>query len=433
VTTAGHRLATLEIGRGIAALFVALYHMHGLCLKYFGSIPFGFAFVSGHAGVEFFFVLSGFIIYYVHHLDIGKAGALASFCTKRAIRLLPMYWIVITLMLVAFLLIPRFGAEKQLNGVKIALDYLLIPRDGALILPPAWTLQRELLFYCIFGLTILAPRLGFSLFLAWQGLVLVMNVLFLASGGATPALWFLFGVHNFGFLVGLSVAWLILNRAALNARLQTLLMVIALLGIPTMMFVEWNDTVGFANAFSSTSDRPALADDIPRSAIYSLLFGLAIYACATWERRRDRKIPQYLALFGASSYVIYLIHEPLGSLVMKVLTMDRIARHMTSNAAYLTIMVIVILASMTIHLVVETRITRYLRERLLHTPAKGGPVRRRSAPPNDPDAFTDVLGTRRSRQSGPAEIVSARQDAKPAEPDARPGPNAAPSPDQWAV
>jgi len=39
--------------------------------RYLGHILFGNAFGFGHAGVDFFFVLNGFIISYAHAADIG--------------------------------------------------------------------------------------------------------------------------------------------------------------------------------------------------------------------------------------------------------------------------------------------------------------------------------------------------------------------------
>src|SRR5689334_16306076 len=88
LSQAGNRIVTLEVGRGVAALLVALFHCTGMYQKYFGTTVFDYAFHGGHSGVEYFFVLSGFIIYYMHANDIGQPERFGNFAVKRAIRIL---------------------------------------------------------------------------------------------------------------------------------------------------------------------------------------------------------------------------------------------------------------------------------------------------------------------------------------------------------
>ena len=57
----GNRFVGLEIGRGIAALFITLFYATGFYEKYFGVSVFGNPFRGGHAGFEYFFVLAGFL------------------------------------------------------------------------------------------------------------------------------------------------------------------------------------------------------------------------------------------------------------------------------------------------------------------------------------------------------------------------------------
>jgi len=138
------RLFSLEVGRGVAALLVVLFHYEFYASEYLGSASLGKLFQGGHAGVEYFFTLSGFIIYYVHRRDIGQLGTLPQFFAKRFIRIVPMYWIVISLSCVVFAAHPVWGARKGLDLYNIVADYLLLPRTGQLILEPAWTLSAKL-------------------------------------------------------------------------------------------------------------------------------------------------------------------------------------------------------------------------------------------------------------------------------------------------
>jgi exopolysaccharide production protein ExoZ len=60
------KLPYLQIARAIAALIVVLHHITGAGTFYLNFNPVGGIFMVGWNGVDFFFVLSGFIIYYIH-------------------------------------------------------------------------------------------------------------------------------------------------------------------------------------------------------------------------------------------------------------------------------------------------------------------------------------------------------------------------------
>src|ERR1700678_4438315 len=82
------RLTTLEAGRGVAAVLVTLFHLGGICLEGCRSFPLlSVPFRAGHAGVEYFSALCGFIIYLSHPSDVGKPAKLLSFIKKRVIRI----------------------------------------------------------------------------------------------------------------------------------------------------------------------------------------------------------------------------------------------------------------------------------------------------------------------------------------------------------
>jgi peptidoglycan/LPS O-acetylase OafA/YrhL len=116
----------LHYGRGVAALLVCLFHSYGLIEKYFGGMAWGNLFQAGHSGVEFFFILSGFIILHAHRQDAGRPEKIQPFLLKRAIRILPLFWLVTLPLGLLFLAAPMLGADRELMPGKLLTDMSLI-------------------------------------------------------------------------------------------------------------------------------------------------------------------------------------------------------------------------------------------------------------------------------------------------------------------
>lgn len=85
--------SSLQLWRGLAALLVVLFHTSLIFTleKYWGADPMKGLFSFGAAGVEMFFVISGFIILHVHWGDIGVPGKLPGFLKKRFVRIICPY------------------------------------------------------------------------------------------------------------------------------------------------------------------------------------------------------------------------------------------------------------------------------------------------------------------------------------------------------
>jgi peptidoglycan/LPS O-acetylase OafA/YrhL len=71
----------VQVGRGLAALMVVAYHAALMLAdpRYMGAQVAGGLLRNFNAGVDFFFVLSGFIISWVHWDDIGKPARIPRF------------------------------------------------------------------------------------------------------------------------------------------------------------------------------------------------------------------------------------------------------------------------------------------------------------------------------------------------------------------
>lgn len=297
------RLEGIQICRGIAALLVVLFHVTQLSREKLGQTFLANLLTFGSAGVDFFFVLSGFIIFFVHQSDIGRRDRLRTFIFKRLLRIYPLYWLITLAILPIYFLVPSFGYGYERQFDVIFKSLWLIPQEHLPILIVGWSLSHELLFYGIFALAILLPP-SVSRWLL-SGWLFGTLAVFLGklSGGFTPEhyslLWFIFNPHNLEFLLGCLAAYLVLQK-----RFKPKSLFLLLLG--TSCFIAF----GLAQAERSFTIDPVLAYGIPSALI--------VVGTAALDRQRSRPLPRSLAVLGDASYSIYLTHYPCLSALLKL-------------------------------------------------------------------------------------------------------------------
>ncbi len=169
-TAATPKLLGIEAARGVAACMVVLYHAARHVKADMGFLPFGGITQFGHAGVDFFFVLSGFIIYFVHGADGGQSTRWAHYAERRFTRIYPLYWVVLAITLLMVWASPA----KSTPELGFFLQSLtLLPHSGDPIVGVSWTLQHEMLFYLTFAVFILSLRWGVAVFVIWFFWILV--------------------------------------------------------------------------------------------------------------------------------------------------------------------------------------------------------------------------------------------------------------------
>ena len=156
------KLRGLEAMRGLAALSVAIAHSDSSI----GSNP-ALHFARWHAyempgtpGVEFFFVLSGFVMALMHAGEIGRGGRVGVFLWRRICRIYPIYFIALAIMAWRFWGAPSITASNLLEWGSL----LPIRTDNLIVV--AWTLRQEVTFYLIFALCLL-PRVGWVVLAGW--------------------------------------------------------------------------------------------------------------------------------------------------------------------------------------------------------------------------------------------------------------------------
>jgi len=302
-----HRLAFADGIRGLAALWVVLFHAsEGQHLEHLkAALPaplVRFVFDWGDLGVPAFFVLSGFVMMVtVERLHFDGATA-ARFAVRRMIRLGPPYYAAIALALAMLgleaLLLGRpmvpFGSIELLTHATYTQAIFGVPHVNFAF----WTLCIEVQFYLVFasllwwadrqaGTVLGLDRRAAVLLGAWLvGLPWALGLITdpLYPGGFLP-FWFSFMAGVLAFL-----AW---QR---GGQLKPLFWVYVLM-------LLWASASGQQSSFACTA---------------ALVAGALVLAGATGQMRRWLK-GRTFAFLGACSYSLYLLHGPLSGAAFYVL------------------------------------------------------------------------------------------------------------------
>ncbi len=343
------KLVGVEAVRGIAALLVVLFHAGTLLSgpKDYGALPLGGAFVFGRAGVDVFFVLSGFIITFIHAGDIGHPARLASFARKRLLRIYPSYWIA-TLVLLAIMLVSPTPDRREHDPVFVLSSLLLLPAQAEPLLGPGWSLRHELLFYGMFGLGLLNRKAGAALLGLWFAAVAANIGVLAATGhplaGGIAGAWLLAPI-NLEFLAGIGVACL-LFAGPTPRPMTTLIAGILLFAI----------TASFELA-SAVTARDALALRLG----YAAAAFLTLLGVVAREQAGGLRVPAALVRLGDASYALYLLHVIVIMLCVYVLRHLRPWLPVPLDAAYVGVVAASIAAALAFTAWVERPLLSYLR------------------------------------------------------------------------
>lgn len=306
-------LVWIQVGRGVAALLVVLAHATLLSERRYGVEFLSGFFSPGNIGVDFFFVLSGFIIVYIHQRDIGRPARLRPYVAKRLTRIYPMYWLVTLAILPIYLLFPGFAKGYDPSLWYLVKSFTLWPQEALPLLSVGWTLSHEMYFYLVFGLVIVAPRwiwmplaaaiavlsswkLAMDWGATWDGDKFRTGLTFIDRYELTA---FLCSRHNLEFIAGCFVGWLA-PRMSLPAPGR-----LGLLGVIAFFLPMAGVALDSPLGSSILHDRSA------RTLYYALVSAVIVWAAASIADGEGRyRAPPFARLLGDASYTVYLAHYP---------------------------------------------------------------------------------------------------------------------------
>lgn len=272
------KIINLELLRAVAASLVVIYHtLGGLILKGIDIGPMKFFYPLGSAGVDIFFVISGFVIY----LSLARRhNKPVTFLKSRFRRIIPAYWIA-TFLTVAFTLLygffaANFGLENSLRPVSPLwlIESLFfasnVTGNGMPVVGQGWTLEYEMLFYLLVAI---------GLFFQKRLVVFIFPAVVLVSLAISNVL----SVMVVEFILGMGIA-LLFNKIKISS------------------FFAWSSLVlGIAlfamTSFTGPEFNPSRISWILGS--FLVVLGCVFLPQIQWS---------FALKLGAASYAVYLLH-----------------------------------------------------------------------------------------------------------------------------
>jgi peptidoglycan/LPS O-acetylase OafA/YrhL len=296
---------SIQFLRGFAALAVVIHHTGGYVKRYFEpTLLFEDKFSIGFAGVDLFFVISGFIIHFTSKNYLNNPSKLKEYVKKRFIRVYPIYWIITTILFVSSWLIVQvlnkniFSIGYPDTFLTYLKTYTLFPLHFA-INPVTWTLSYEIFFYLCFALLIISKRLWVI-----PALILIIsfyNVFINVSEIVEVKLNyfnFIFSGYNFEFMLGFLI-YQYYEKIKLSNIISVILLIISVT-IIALFGYEIGDY-----------------DSYKRVLTFGFPSGLILLALLNLEYNKAISFPKFTLTLGDASYALYLIHFPMMLLMNK--------------------------------------------------------------------------------------------------------------------
>jgi peptidoglycan/LPS O-acetylase OafA/YrhL len=297
------RLLALDGLRLVAALMVCLYHYTGrggtVSASWHANPAHVFpvlsrAAVYGNLGVQFFFVISGFVI-----CMSSWGRTLGDFFRSRVARLYPAYWVALLLVTAASLALPAVVRPVRLDEFLVNLTMLQQPMGATRVLGVCWTLWVEVRFYVLFALLVVLRGVTYRRVVLFAAVWTTAAVLCRSSGDALLnqvvmpeyAPFFVGGlalylIHRFG---GDLLAWGIVAMSWLLAQ-----------------------SAATQGLWGPHPHRDPYVVVLVVTAAFAAVAAVAV----GWTRWASWP---WLVTAGALTYPFYLVHEHLGWFVIRVL------------------------------------------------------------------------------------------------------------------
>lgn len=347
------RIDSLTSLRFFAAAAVLVHHMEFLRTSPSPDVQMVFGwFFEGFAGVQFFYILSGFVIAY-SFASRGGTLSFGDFMFFRAARLFPIHWLtlIVATCLYGSLVTDNWGSWLQFltNG---ALLQSFIPNQSYYFNYNAvsWSISTEMFFYAAFCLIV--PLSNRAILFIWSALMLIILINIVnADMGNSLTGWLLYinpAFRFIDFLTGVLLYRLFIVRPLqLSSRSATLLELASLAAIA---------------GFGVLAMRASIPIQWRWDLFYVPPMALTVFVFAHQQGAISRFLTKRpLVLFGDASFALYMIHQILIAASLKLFDPADIDRIRYMLVAACLLLAAGVTLSVVTHLCFEMPINKALR------------------------------------------------------------------------
>ena len=290
-------LHILQIFRGFAALMVVVCHLILSFRHFYNWDNQVLIFIGnfGSLGVDFFFVLSGFIISYS---TSQKKYKFKNYLTNRILRIYMPYLPIGIAMFLLYFLFPNISESSR--DVNLIRSITLFP-IGSPALSVAWTLSYEMMFYLLFGLSFISKKLWNIFLIIWASSIIFFNYIFILTLNNIIFL----KPYCLEFLLGYFTWFLYFNKIRLKKYILWLCVIIF---FSLTFIIKYHDINLFNYSYNLTF-----------SIFVSFLILSVINQSLPYKLSKNK----ILLLVGNASYSIYLVHDPIISLLVRLIHSNR--------------------------------------------------------------------------------------------------------------
>jgi peptidoglycan/LPS O-acetylase OafA/YrhL len=341
--------------RAVAVMLVVYTH---ILMELYNSAQAQFYHLKswGAIGVDLFFIISGFIMTTILPNYIGETDSAKDFIVKRAIRILPLYWFLSSILV----FLSRHNPNVMTRDILLK-TYSLFPifdKDSFIfaIIPQSWTLAYELYFYFIIFLALVfMKRHANSTVLISLICLVAVGFLFHGSYLVTFLTSPLLIEFIFGIGIGL-IYHLVVNKGDRTGKdpiLKGLSIPFIIAGAALMCITIFIDTRPFYIAENVAADN-TLA--IQRSLYWGLPCALLVCGYLLAEHFYQLTAWKLFVAIGDASFSCYLVH------FIFLRKLENIFQSITSINADLYVpiyLVLVVGLSFAVYKFIERPLTRF--------------------------------------------------------------------------